>query len=374
MSRTPIAVLALATFAFSAFAQKPQIAPIANPPQLKPLAFSTGGRALTSPGSDPRFGGHDFTYQWPGTYFEAAFSGPQVCFNIGKGKVILHVIVDHQPPIVLAQPAPGIQCASGLANAPHTIRIDDATESQDAPNVFDGFGIPLNEKPLAPPHRTRQIEFIGDSHTVGYGDTSPTRDCTAKTVWATTDTSQAFGPLVAQHYNADDQINAISGHGIVRNYNGSPGDPVPVAWPWVLFDKKNLYNDPTWHPEIIVIALGTNDFSTPLRPGEKWKTRDQLHADFEATYVRFLQTLRARDPHAYVIVWATDMADGEIEAEASKVVAQWKASGETRVTFIPIGNLQFSACNFHPSLADHQTIAKILEKTIDATPGIWQNK
>jgi lysophospholipase L1-like esterase len=375
MSRTLFVTLALAALVFPACAQTPQIAPVANPPQLKPLSFSIGGRVLPAPVRDARFGGHTYIYQWPGTWFEASFAGSQVCFDIGKGKVILHVIVDNQPPIALPQPAPGIRCASGFANAPHTIRVDDVTENQqDAPNAFDGFAIPAGEKPLDPPHRTRQIEFIGDSHTVGYGDTSPTRNCTNDVVWATTDTSHAFGPLVAAHYDADDQINAISGHGIVRNYNGGPGDPVPVAWPYILFDKQNPYNDPAWHPQIIVIALGTNDFSTRLRPGEKWKTREDLHADFEATYVRFLQTLRTRNPHAYVIVWATDMADGEIEAEARKVVNQWKATGETRVTFIPINGLQFSACNYHPSLADHQAIATILEKTIDATPGIWQGK
>lgn len=239
------------------------------------------------------------------------------------------------------------------------------------PNVFGGFAIPKNEKPLAPPHRARQIEFIGDSHTVGYGDTSPTRKCSEAQVWATTDTSQAFGPLVAAHYSADDQVNAISGHGIVRNYNGSPGDPVPVAWPYILFDKKNLYNDPAWQPQIIVIALGTNDFSTPLNPGEKWKTRDELHANYEAAYLRFLETLRATNPHAYFILWATDMADGEIESEVHNVFNRWKALGETRVAFLPINGLTFTACNDHPSLADHQTIAAGLEQAIDAVPGIW---
>src|SRR6185312_14756892 len=108
-----------------------------------------------------------------------------------------------------------------------------------------------------------QIEFIGDSHTVGYGNTSRTRECTQDDVWKTTDNSQSFGPLIAGHYAADYQINAISGRGIVRNYNGTPGDTLPVAYPYVLFDKKEEYSDPHWKPQIIVISLGTNDFSTP---------------------------------------------------------------------------------------------------------------
>jgi lysophospholipase L1-like esterase len=276
--------------------------------------------------------------------------------------------------VILAQPAPGIYRVSGLSNAPHHIRNDAVTESQAGPDTFDGFALPAGESPLAPPHRHRQIEFIGDSHTVGYGNTSPTRECTEDQVWARTDSSQSFPALVAHHYDADYQNNSISGHGIVRNYNGFAGDPVPVAWPWILFDKKNPYTDTSWQPQVIVIALGTNDFSTPLNPGEPWKTRDALHTDYEDAYLRFLEHLRIRNPHAYFVLWGTGMADGEIEAEESKVVHLWKAEGEKRVAFVPINDLQFTACNFHPSLADDRTIAADLEKAIDTVPNTWRGK
>jgi hypothetical protein len=124
----------------------------------------------------------------------------------------------------------------------------------------------------------------------------------------------------------------------------------------------------------MVIALGTNDFSTPLNAGEKWKTRDELHADYEASYVRFLQGLRAKNPGAYFILWATEIGNGEIETEVKKLVAQAKAQGETRLTFIPIDHLAFSACNGHPSLVDDQTISNRLVQVMDGTPGIWQGK
>lgn len=370
-----IRFLFLALVATAASAQTPRITPAEHPPRLTPVAFSITGRALPAPATDARFGPHDFTYQWPGTYFEAAFSGRAAYFKTGPGDVILHIVIDGRPPIPLVKPAPGIYCVSGLTKAAHHIRVDVVTESQAAPHTFSGFALPPREKPLDPPHRARQIEFIGDSHTVGYGNTSPTRDCSGQDrVWSTTDSSQAFGPLVAVHYDADDQINAISGHGIVRNYNGFPGDPVPVAYPWVLFDKKNLYADSHWRPQVIVLALGTNDFSTPLNPGEPWKTRAALHADYEAAYLRFLESLRAANPHAFFILWATDKADGEIASEESKVVDDWKAAGETRVVFLPVPGLQFTACNWHPSLADDRTIAADLEHLIDSTPEIWQGQ
>jgi lysophospholipase L1-like esterase len=365
----------LCILSLPALAQTPQIVYAKAQPKLTPLAYSIGGRVLATPSTDPRFGSHALTYQWPGTYFEAAFSGTEVYFAVGPGDEILHITLDHRPLVSLVKPAAGsVLRVEGLTAGPHTIRIDVVTESQAGSDTFLGFALPPGEKPLAPPHRTHQIEFIGDSLTVGYGNTSPTRTCTEDQVWAATDTSQAFGPLVARHYDADYQVNAISGHGIVRNYNGSPGDPVPVAYPWILFDHKQIYGDSNWHPQVIVIALGDNDFTTPLNPGEKWTTRDQLHAACEAAYLRFLETLRATNPRAYFILWATDQADGEIESEVRNVFNRWKSLGETRVAFLPIDHLTFTACNFHPSLTDDQTIAADLERVIDAVPGVWEEK
>src|SRR5436190_1638011 len=152
-------------------------------------------------------------YQWPGLYFEAKFRGPDIYFETGPGDVILHVRVDDAPVGTLVKPRPGVWRINGLANGAHVVRVDAVTESQAAANTFKGFTLPRGSRALtlAPPNH--QIEFIGDSHTVGYGNTSKTRDCTQDDVWSTTDSSAAFGPQVARHYDADYQINAISGRG-----------------------------------------------------------------------------------------------------------------------------------------------------------------
>lgn len=325
----------------------------------------TGGRVLGSPTQN------DFTYQWPGTYFRAAFIGQQVFFRIGKNNQILHIDVDGQSTPPLVKPEEGVYQVAGLANSRHTISIFVATESQSAPNTFGGFSIPVDEKPSAAPQRTRQIEFIGDSHTVGYGNTSPTTKCSDAEVWATTDNTKAFAAITANHYNADYQVNAISGRGIVRNYNGFAADTLPQAYPFVLFDHKQPYNDAAWKPQVLVIALGTNDFSTALHEGEHWKTRDELHADYEATYLHFLQQLRAKNPRAYIIVWATDLANGEIESEARKVVQSFQQLGDKHITFAPIHGLSFNACNGHPSLADDHAIAQKLIQLIDTDKLTW---
>jgi lysophospholipase L1-like esterase len=336
--------------------------------------MTIGGRMLTTPAATVNsFGAKDYTSQWPGSYFRAAFKGTSVFFRVAGGKEILHIVVDGQDGAPLVKPAAGVYEIEGLSKGKHQIGVFVATESQAGPNAFGGFAIPAREKALTLPQRHRQIEFIGDSHTVGYGDTSLKRGCTEDEVWADTDSTKVFGAITARHYDADYQINAISGRGVVRNYNGFKADTLPQAYPYVLFDRKQRYNDPAWKPQVLVIALGTNDFSTALNPGERWKTRDELHADYEATYLRFLQALRARNPHAYIIVWAADVAKGEVEAEAQKVVQQLQEQGDKQISFLPINGLHFSACNSHPSLADEKTIAGKLTQLIDADKQVWQN-
>jgi len=331
----------------------PRLAPAKTPASLQDVSAEVHGRVAND------------RYQWPGLYFEARFSGRSVYFKTGAGDVILNALVDEQLIGTLRKPASGTYLIDGLEAGSHTVRIEVLTESQAGANEFHGFALLKSDKARPSTPLDRQIEFIGDSHTVGYGNTSKTRDCTGDEVWATTDNTRSFGAKVAKHYGADYQINAISGRGIVRNYNGGPGDPLPVAYPFALLDHSALYEAATWRPQIIVIALGTNDFSTPLNAGEKWATRDALHADYETTYVKFIEGLRARNRHAFIIVWATDMAEHEIEQEAAKVVAQLQSKGDDRVAFIPIDGLAMTGCHWHPSLGDHDVIAGKLIRFID---------
>jgi lysophospholipase L1-like esterase len=338
----------------------PRLAPVAQPPAgLRDFAAHVHGRVA------------NHRYQWPGLYFEARFSGRSVYFKTGPGDVILNALVDGQLVGTLRKPASGLYVIDELEKGPHTVRIEALTESQAGPNEFRGFALQKPAHALPMTRRERQIEFIGDSHTVGYGNTSKTRNCTEDQVWATTDNTQSFGATVARHYGADYQVNAISGRGIVRNYNGSAGDPLPVAYPFALLDHSVVYQGDAWHPRILVIALGTNDFSTPLHAGEKWTSREQLHADYEATYVKFIEGLRARNAHAFIIVWATDMAEHEIQVEARKVVEQLQANGDARIAFIPVDSLAMDSCNWHPSLADHGVIAEKLIRFIDDRKNLW---
>lgn len=346
----------------SALAATPSVVPMQDiPSDYTPAPLSVGGRVAPVSAE----GSSGVSHQWPGVYFETSFLGDSVAFRTGPGEVILHVQVDGKPVQTLVKPV-GAYRISGFDQGEHVVRIDVATESQAGANRFGGFLLPPGATPLPAKERTRHFEFIGDSHTVGYGNISASRECTEAEVWATTDNTRAYGPRVAGHYGADYRVNAISGRGIVRNFDGGAGDTLPQAYPYVLFDHSVRDTDTTWQPQVVVMALGTNDFSTPLKAGELWKTRKALRDAYVQTYVEFVQSLRARYPQARFVLWATDGAEGEIRAQVVKVVQKLQKAGETRVDFVPVDGLAMEGCHWHPSLADHQLIADKLIQRIDA--------
>lgn len=146
-----------------------------------------------------------------------------------------------------------------------------------------------------PAPRDRQIEFIGDSITVGYGNVSGTRDCDPEQLKRTTNTDVSHGALTARQLDADYQINGFSGLGMVRNVAGITPDVTYRTY----YDRALLnvdgdvwQNPGTWRPQIVVVNLGSNDF-TDLTPGEPW-THDSLAAAYRTAYDEFLRELRTR--------------------------------------------------------------------------------
>lgn len=356
------ALAALLAAAGGASAQSYQIAP-ATGTTTPLLSTHVGGRVQTV----DQDGGAAYRFQWPGVYFETRFHGPEVFFRTGPEDTRLRVSVDGEA-VELTRPAPGLHRISGLSGGDHLLRIDVLGEYQAGPVSFGGVqGVPALTGPAKA--RDRQIEFIGDSHTVGYANLSTERGCPPERIWETTATADGVPGLVAGRYQADYQVNAISGRGVVRNYDGAPLDTVPDAYDYVLQNKQAPYADPAWRPQVIVVALGTNDFSTPVKSGEKWADQAALTADYEAGYARFLQRLASAHPRANIFVWGITGSD--TAAAASRVVSRLTAEGSDRVRFVQAPPLGLNACDWHPDLADDRLVAAALEASIDQTPAVW---
>lgn len=340
------------------------IAPIvAEPPVAAPLPVHVGGRVVTEDDGSLSFG-------WPGTYIEGRFHGTAIRVRADAPTDFLGLLIDGRAVTTLRKPGSADVTIDGLANNDHVVRLEKRTESQTGGTRFFGFYPAQNSVVLPPPPvRRRQIEFIGDSYTVGYGNTSVTTACDNNEVHDRTDTQQAFGPLVARYFQADYRINAYSGFGIVRNYNGSsPDSSMPALYDRLKPDDVIHRDGPRgdWQPQIIVINLGTNDFSTPVHAGERWPDRPTLAAAYRERYVGFARQIAARQPQARMILMASPMFLDEVE----QVAAMVKNRGIPNVTVLSFSELALSACDFHPSLDDERQLAVSLQQAI-ARLAIW---
>jgi len=311
-----------------------------------------------------------YTYQWPGVYFEARFDGPEVDVKVDDNQNDLYVYVDGSHKFTLTKPGKTTVSLTNLGLGPHVVRLEKVSETQGSVGRFEGFFVGSASEALPPPVYDKRIEFIGDSFTVGYGNVSRGTTCTVDDVAETTNTSRAFGPEVAKSFGADYRIMAFSGRGVVRNYNGmAPGETLPVLYNYTLFDKSVAAPNDGWVPDVIVIGLGTNDFSTDLHhPEEPWVQRGALDADFARTYADFIGTLHGKYPAAHLILMASDGAKGEIAGGMSKAAELAKAAGVTGLETIEFKGLDYQACHGHPSLKDEAILSGLLKDSIAKLP------
>ena len=311
-------------------------------------------------------------YTWPGVYFEGRFRGTSVGVVLDDSVNDYDVQVDGRTVASLVTPGRTTHWVRGLPDGVHRVRLVKRTESPWAAGRFGGF-VADGAVLAKPAPRTRQIEFVGDSLTAGYGNLSTTRDCSANGgVTRNTNTDLSFGALTARALNADYQVNAFSGLGVVRNYNGhSAGTSYRTYYDRALLNVEgDVWRKPaSWRPQVVVVGLGTNDFSTPLNPGEPW-TPDTLVADWKAAYQGFLAKLRARYGTATTIVVSVPEATGTFADAAREVVQE---SGDQRVRLWNYADpaLDRLGCDWHFSTRDHRLIAGKLGEYLATLPLRW---
>ncbi|MER7406105.1 RICIN domain-containing protein [Streptomyces sp. NPDC000070] len=337
------------------------------------LVRATGALAQVHTAGRVKDAGNTVQYSWPGVYFEGRFSGTGVGIVLNDPAADYDVQVDGTTVATLVTPGDTTHRINGLQNREHTVRVVKRNDTPGNTSTFGGFlAAPGGAVLSRPAARDRQIEFIGDSLTVGYGNLSTSRDCTSDQLKRTTNADVSYGALTARRLNADYQINGYSGLGMVRNYNGSR----PEVTYRTFYDRALLnvsgdvwQNPGTWRPQLVVVNLGTNDFSTAVNPGEPW-TPDSLAAAYRSAYGDFLQKLRTRYGAATTIV---AVGAGQFAGHVQQVVKTRNDAGDSRVRywFLDDSDLDFLGCDWHYSARDDRVISERLTSFVAGLPMSW---
>ncbi|GIU67890.1 SGNH/GDSL hydrolase family protein [Candidatus Phycosocius spiralis] len=350
--------------------------------KLEPLAMRATGRMQVVPAEAALpSGSKAYSHQWPGVYFETQFHGETLTLRFDDPTNVYHLLIDDASPIRLEPKAAREMSISGLGSGTHHARLERVSENQDHRGVFSGFYAPKSTQVALDPPRPRQIEFIGDSNMLGYGILSSTHECSTEVVFATTDVTRAYPVLSAKAAGADYQIQAISGRGMIRNWQGElPGQTLPDIYPFVFLDQQVPVGETGWRPQVIVLQLGDNDFSTPLEAGERWASRKAFLDDYIETYQRFMGVLYAKHPKAALLIswpnlgqltpdevtWLNTIGQDQLRARA-------KALGFSYSDILPLmlKEPEASACHFHMSARDHKAVAARLDAYLAAHPELW---
>jgi hypothetical protein len=218
-------------------------------------------------------------------------------------------------------------------------------------------------------HPTHHIEFIGNSITAGMSADLSSIPCGQGKWYDQHNAYDAFGPVVSRKLNCDYTLAAFSGLGMYRNwandfpvmkdvYESIPLDPDPSS-------PRYDYN--SFHPDVIVMCVGANDFSdgdgvTPRLPFDSTK--------FITTYISFIQNIHQHHPQAQFLLLNGPVNSPEKDVIFKACLTSIKSKAEKQITglkpvslyFFPL--LQPNGCGGHPDVAQQAEMAKQVEPVL----------
>lgn len=215
-----------------------------------------------------------------------------------------------------------------------------------------------------------RIEFIGDSLSCGYGieGESPCK-FSAKTENALL----AFPVITAQMLNAQEySLLCYSGKGVVRNY-GAPTrtspDPFPVYYNRTLATVRDYtwdFKSSSFQPDIVVITLGGNDFSTAPQPH---------YDEYAYGYHRLLDHVqRVNSPRKVTIFAVCGPLSHNCYGNFTQRVVQDRSDPLVHFVnlfgvFDPVDPGPHMGCDGHPNVRGNYLMAKRLSEAIQKVIG-----
>ena len=233
-------------------------------------SFDAGREEITYIGRVVRAEGN-VTADWSGTTAIVTFQGKALSMNYDEARVdYVNVWVDKEPGpeadavLKLEAGSHSVELCSFKKKGNHTVYIQKRTEGETGCITFRSFetdGTLLQSRPW----KGRIMEIIGDSYTCGYGVEAPGRDSPA--IPEEENCNKSYSGILGRYFGADVVRISHSGRGIARNYNdGDPAQTMPVRYLRALDEKADPVWEPSYRPDIVVIYLGTNDFSVGKQP------------------------------------------------------------------------------------------------------------
>ncbi|WP_343695144.1 GDSL-type esterase/lipase family protein [Flavobacterium sp.] len=242
----------------------------------------------------------------------------------------------------------------------HHLEIYKNTEAQSGNILFAGTTAKLTS---ISSKKKKKIEFIGDSITCGAASDSSDIPCNEGEYMDHHNGYYAYGPSAAREINADYLMSCVSGIGIYRNWNDENKDEAIMP---DIYQNLYLTKDPSkpkydfaFQPNIISIALGTNDFSG----GDGKKERLPFNPEkYVSNYINFIKMLYEHNPNAQIVITNSPMVGGDRAVVFEDCLNKVKNAFAEDKQHKPIQIFKFKpmtpkGCLGHPDVADEKVMA-----------------
>ena len=302
---------------------------------------------------------------WSGTGFTGRFRGTGVSATLDDAENHYTVVVDGivGEPLVTSDGLGTYDLAQDLPNEEHDFEVYRRTEASFGPAILTNVEVHDGDLLAPPPAPERRIEIIGDSITCGYGNEGVDTSCSFSA--ETENHYLTYGAILARDFGAELSTIAWSGKGVVSNYNGDLFNPMPKLYERAIGNLSDSVWGFDWQPQLVIINLGTNDYSTDHDPTDE---------DFVDGYAGLLAMIRGHYAEAYILCTVGPLLSGSDLGRARRGIAaaveRRHDDGDERVAAYELetGNPD-PGCDWHPSLATHAAMAEELAVPVGAALG-----
>ncbi|WP_428229897.1 GDSL-type esterase/lipase family protein [Flavobacterium sp.] len=242
----------------------------------------------------------------------------------------------------------------------HTLEIYKTTEAHSGGILFAGTTAKLTS---ITSKKKKKIEFIGDSITCGAASDPSDVPCDKGEYFDHHNGYYAYGPALSRAIGVDYLMSSVSGIGMYRNWNDENKDEaiMPDVYQnlYLTKDAAKPKYDFAFQPDIISIALGTNDFSG----GDGKKERLPFNSEkYISNYINFIKMLYQHNPNAQIVITNSPMISGQNAIVFEDCLNKVKAAFASDKAHKPIVIFKFKpmtpkGCSGHPDVADHKVLA-----------------
>lgn len=275
------------------------------------------------------------------------------------GNSWIDVIVDDGSPnaIKIDNQMQTIELFRFAEDAKHSVEIIHRTENWQGQITLKQFTLQGEKFLTAPTLPKRKMLVLGDSVTCGEAVDRISGEEKNSRWW---NARESYGMLTAKALNAQVHLVCWGGRGLVRSWNGKTDDAnLTDFYEYSAGDNNPAmqWDHAQYQPDLIVSAIGTNDFSQGIPARETYVT----------AYVKLINKLLTNHPQAHIALTEGAILDGDKKAVLIDYIREAISRvNDSRVHQVTSNHYPGDNSDAHPTKEHHVAMARDLAPQLKA--------